>query len=178
MDSLHWLVLIFQIISTLAVIQTKFPGFWHNCLFPKNILVNRSTKTKPNCYKVNSLKFMVLYWPNVKNYRFLSGIRGIENDQILQEGAQSNITHLPNRYSDMHLFLNCMTLIIRKSRWGLIHAHRSNMPTEVIQFIETVPLKYRHPLRYRSQHTEEYILPTDVLKDPFFECLITPFNKN
>ena len=40
----HWKIFFFQIISTLAVIQSKFPSFRHNDLKANNILVHKTKK--------------------------------------------------------------------------------------------------------------------------------------
>ena len=47
---IHWKVFLFQIISTLAVIQSKFPSFRHNDLKANNILVHKDKESKKNLY--------------------------------------------------------------------------------------------------------------------------------
>ena len=46
LDLLHWKVIIFQILFTLAVIQKKYPGFRHNDLKANNILLQVFPKPK------------------------------------------------------------------------------------------------------------------------------------
>ena len=54
----EWRVLIFQILSALAVIQNKYPGFRHNDLKANNLLVNEIGTTHNNSkfqYKITSI---------------------------------------------------------------------------------------------------------------------------
>ena len=62
---IHWKVFLFQIISTLAVIQSKFPSFRHNDLKANNILVHKDKESKKNVvfrYTVNNRKYVI---PNI-----------------------------------------------------------------------------------------------------------------
>ena len=40
-EPIHWKVIFFQIISTLAVIQSKYPSFRHNDLKANNVLIHK-----------------------------------------------------------------------------------------------------------------------------------------
>jgi len=57
---IHWQCLFFQIISTLAVIQSKYPSFRHNDLKANNILISKiDTSNKKLLYKVNKKEYIL-----------------------------------------------------------------------------------------------------------------------
>ena len=57
---IHWKVFFFQVISVLAVIQSKFPAFRHNDLKANNILVHKIKQRKTLfSYTVNKSKYIV-----------------------------------------------------------------------------------------------------------------------
>jgi hypothetical protein len=61
----EWRIIFFQIISTLAIIQTKYPNFRHNDLKANNILVYNleiTDNTKYFIYNINGIRYMV---PNI-----------------------------------------------------------------------------------------------------------------
>ena len=57
-----WRVILFQILSVLAVIQAKYPGFRHNDLKANNLLIhsiesrNKNNKFK---YKINGQTYII-----------------------------------------------------------------------------------------------------------------------
>src|SRR5438552_10838642 len=67
---LHWKVIFFQLISTLAVIQSKFPAFRHNDLKANNILVTKVNKNVENyqykvvgdLYNVQNIGYQIKIW--------------------------------------------------------------------------------------------------------------------
>ena len=55
-----WQCLFFQIISTLAVIQSKYPSFRHNDLKANNILISKTdVYNKKLLYKVNKKEYIL-----------------------------------------------------------------------------------------------------------------------
>jgi hypothetical protein len=172
---IHWKVFFFQIISTLAVIQSKYPSFRHNDMKANNILVHKiSTMDSQFKYTVQQC---VYYVPNigyhVKLWDFdFACIDGkIENSKVNSEWARSiNITKNENKYYDMHYFFN--TLI--KPGFFPEFMTDPEIPREAKDFVNRiVPKKFQKGKNIhkkgRLQVNVEYMIPDMVLKtDPFF----------
>lgn len=173
---IHWRVFFFQIISTLAVIQSKFPGFRHNDLKANNILVTKVPKKDGSLsiYKVNSYEYIV---PNIGyqvkfwdfDFACIPGI--IDNTKVASEWTkQINVIPEKNRYYDMHYFFNTF---IKKGFFSQF-IEEDCIPQEAKDFVNRiVPKKFQEGKyvhkRGRILIKDEYILPDDVLKkDPFF----------
>lgn len=175
---LHWKVFFFQIISVLAVIQSKFPGFRHNDYKGNNILVHRiENRCKKFSYTVCKYKYRV---PNIgyviKMWDFdFASIPGIvENAKVTAPWTDRiNVKPVQNRYYDIHYFFN--SLITPGFFPELMKD--PTISNEVKQFVNRiVPEKYRHTNtnfiaeRGRILVNDEYIIPDEILRtDPFFE---------
>ncbi len=173
---IHWKVFFFQIISALAVIQSKFPGFRHNDLKANNILVNKIDKSvEVFSYLVSYQKY---YVPNISyqiklwdfDFACIPGV--VENSKVSSEWTKAiNVTPTKNRYYDVHYFFNTL---IRKGFFPQV-IEDSSVPQEVKDFIyRVVPQKYREGKnvhkRGRILVNDEYLIPDEILKtDPFFE---------
>lgn len=176
MTLVHWKVLFYQIFSTLAIIQEKYPSFRHNDLKANNILVNLiSTKNKGILkYHLKNLYFIV---PNVgfsiKIWDFdFACIPGVaDNAKVSAKWTKEiNVRPSKNRYYDIHYFFNTLT---KKAFFPKIMTSE-HVPQEVKDFIRRiVPEKYVSG-RYvaekgRILKDDEYVIPIDVLnKDDFF----------
>lgn len=172
----HWKVLFFQLISTLAVIQSKFPTFRHNDLKANNILIHEiNSKGSKFSYIVNKKKYIV---PNmgyiVKLWDFdFSCIPGIVNNAKVSAKwtDEINVKPVQNRYYDMHYFFN--TLI--KRGFFPQFMEDNSIPQEAKDFVNRiVPLKLQTgdlvTKRGRIVNDIEYLLPVNVLEtDKFFE---------
>lgn len=173
-----WKVIFFQIIATLAVIQSKYPSFRHNDLKANNILIHKiTTNTDYFSYKILRLKYCV---PNIgyqiKLWDFdFSCIPGIiDNAKVCADWTTHiNVNPEQNRYYDLHYFFN--TLIKRGFLPQILEDEC--ISSEVKDFIDRVlPLKFRMNYKYvhkrgRILINNEFITPNDILKnDPFFEC--------
>jgi len=176
---IHWKVFLFQIISTLAVIQSKFPSFRHNDLKANNILVHKD-KNKHNIvfrYTVNNRKYII---PNIgyqiKLWDFdFACIPNIVDNKKVNAKWTTNINVIPekNRYYDIHYFFNTL---IKKGFFPQFNKSKA-IPKEVRQFVyRIVPLKYRKEKkgviaeRGRILIDLEYTTPNKILKhDVFFE---------
>ena len=112
---MHWKVFFFQIISVLAVIQSKYPEFRHNDFKANNILVQKITQNKGTLfsYTVNRQKYQI---PNI-GYRIkiwdfdFACIPGIvDNAKVSSTWANNtcNVKPEKNRYYDMHYFFNTL----------------------------------------------------------------------
>ena len=172
---IHWKVILFQIISTLAVIQSKFPSFRHNDLKANNILVHKlSIKNPKFSYRVMGMNFVV---PNI-GYQIklcdfdFACIPGIVDNSKVDAEWTSNINVEPeqNRYYDIHFFFNTL---IRKGFFPEFLTD-SVVPQEVKDFVDRVlpekfrSSKYTHK-RGRLLSKMEYKIPYEILKtDDFF----------
>ena len=180
-----WRVILFQIISVLAVIQAKYPGFRHNDLKANNVLIqniearNKNNKFK---YKINGNIYIV---PNIgiqiKIWDFdFSCIEGIvDNTKVNADWTDKiNISATRNKYYDIHYFLNTLT------RKGFIPDFWDipEIPKQVKEFFgRIVPEKFREgdnvAERGRLLVDDEYITPNEILiNDPFFSKL-KPINE-
>jgi hypothetical protein len=177
---IHWKVFLFQIISTLAVIQSKFPSFRHNDLKANNILVHKDKNNKKNVvfrYTVNNRKYVI---PNIgyqiKLWDFdFACIPGIVDNKKVNAKWTNEINVIPkkNRYYDVHYFFNTL---IKKGFFPQFNKSKS-IPPEVREFVyRIVPEKYRNPKkgviadRGRILLDIEYTTPNKILKhDTFFE---------
>jgi serine/threonine protein kinase len=174
----EWRVILFQLISCLAVIHKKFPSFRHNDMKANNILLqisnNKSDNTKYR-YKVNGVEYMV---PNIGiqvklwdfDFACIPGI--VDNAKVDAEWTTKiNIKSKMNRYYDIHYFFNTLT------KKGFIDHfwEIDEIPQKVKDFIRrVVPEKYSEgemvSERGRILVNDEYTTPDEIIKlDPFFK---------
>lgn len=173
---IHWRVFFFQILSVLAVIQSKFPSFRHNDLKANNILLHKCKKKGTWCkYRIDKDMYII---PNIgykiKLWDFdFACIPGIVNNAKVNAKWTNKINVAPvqNRYYDMHYFFNTL---IRKGFFPQFHK-KEFVDEEVRQFVRRIiPLKYRKgdsvDKRGRILVNTEYTTPNKILRtDPFFE---------
>lgn len=176
----EWRVILFQIISALAVIQAKYPGFRHNDLKANNILIqkiagrNKNNKFK---YKINNSVYIL---PNIGvqiklwDFDFACIAGTVENTKVNAEWTDKiNVNSEKNRYYDIHYFLNTL---VRKGFfpefWDI-----PEISKQVKDFFKRIiPPQYKDgpnvAERGRLLVNDEYITPDQILKtDPFFERL-------
>lgn len=111
----QWRVIFFQIISTLAVIQGKYPSFRHNDLKLNNILIQNIDTThsdRPFIYTVDEQTF---YVPNIGmrckiwdfDFACIPGI--VENSKVNALWTNDiNVNPESHPYYDLHYFFNTM----------------------------------------------------------------------
>jgi serine/threonine protein kinase len=111
----EWRVMFFQILSVLAIIQTKYPTFRHNDLKANNILIQKiQQKSKFNTYKytINNNEYFV---PNTGvrcklwdfDFACIPGI--VENSKVNSDWTDKiNVKPVQNRYYDLHYFLELL----------------------------------------------------------------------
>lgn len=174
----YWKVIFFQLLSVLAVIQTKYPGFRHNDLKANNILVHKITSKKHSfeyriantVYKVPNIGYHIKIWDF--DFACIPGI--IDNKKVEANWTNEiNVSPVENKYYDTHYFFN--TLISENFCKDIIFG--DSVDQEVRNFIfRVVPEKYRKTdtqfihKRGRILVTDEYLTPVNILKnDPFFE---------
>jgi hypothetical protein len=186
--------LIFQVIHTLAVLQTQYPGFRHNNLLLKNIVIY--LKKKNNQYNIynnfNKKSNEKFYIPNIG---FDIKITNFENTIIPVQGRFSSDTHVglfninnpnikfadqPNSYYDIYTFLNDFIHIVKKELEDEAKCNR-----ETIEFLnKIIPPHLRYDkINTSTDSTKEsvkivnnkfnknynIISPIDLLNDPYFD---------
>nr|WBF70773.1 hypothetical protein [Megavirus caiporensis] len=183
-----WVIIIFQILFTLALVHDKYPAFRHNDMKANNILVQITDikRFKPNhCYRYN-LGRTVFIIPNidlqVKIWDFdFSCIKNlVENNKVNSDWTNKmNITNNPNRYYDMHYFFN--TLI---SKRFFPQFYEGGAPDEIVDFVHRIiPTKYRNGSPHvnkkgRIQIDTEFTTPYRVImEDPLFNKYRNKINK-
>ena len=174
----HWKVIFFQLISTLAVIQSKFPTFRHNDLKANNILVtkiNRNVekykyKVVGDLYYVPNIGYQIKIWDF--DFACIPGI--VDNKKVMISNSWSrgiNVGPTQNRYYDLHYFFN--TLIKKGFFPQLLTDFR--VPQEVKDFVlSIVPVEHQSGDSVskggRILHNIEYTTPVEVLRNnPYFE---------
>lgn len=174
--TLHWKVIFFQIISVIAVIQSKFPGFRHNDLKANNVLIHKiSQRGTIFSYTVCKKKY---YVPNigyqVKLWDFdFAAIPGIvENAKVNATWTNEiNVKPEQNRYYDIHYFFNTL---IKKGFFPEL-LKDPEISKEIKDFVyRVVPKKFQYgeyvTQRGRIMINDEYLIPNDILMtDPLFE---------
>lgn len=172
---LTWKVFFFQIISVLAVIQSKFPDFRHNDLKANNILVHKTSSTCIKMsyrvckkkYRVPNIGYVIKLWDF--DFACIPGI--VDNSKVDAEWTnQINVKPVRNKYYDVHYFFN--TLIKKGFFPGLVSGN--NVFPEIKDFIDRIlPPKFRDgkyvTKKGRILMNKEYITPEKILAtDPFF----------
>jgi len=175
----HWRSIFFQLLSVLAVIQNKYPGFRHNDLKANNLLV-QTVPVNKKCYKfqyrINGQTYIV---PNIGfqlklwdfDFACIPGIIG--NSKVNAKWTDKiNIKPVKNRYYDVHYFFNTLT------RKGFFNEFWTSdlVPKKIKEFVKRiVPDKYR--LRNISERgrlllDDEFITPDEILKtDKLFKIM-------
>jgi hypothetical protein len=177
----QWRCLIFQILSVLAVIQNKYPGFRHNDMKANNILINKIPTDKSNTkfqYKINGQMYIV---PNIGiqiklwdfDFACIPGI--VDNSKVEAEWTDRiNIKPEQNRYYDVHYFFNTLT----KKGFFPEFWTDEEVPEKIREFVKRViPDKYSKEGKYVSERgrilvNEEFMTPDWILKnDPLFNVM-------
>jgi serine/threonine protein kinase len=144
----HWKSIFFQILSVLATIQEKYPGFRHNDLKANNILVHKIPMSRAliyrignNKYRIENMGYQIKLWDF--DFACIPGV--VDNKKVeLRWTKKINATPAPNRYYDIHYFFN--TLI----RGGFCPEIMTSdqVPQEVKDFINRIlPKKYQNDAR-------------------------------
>lgn len=179
----HWKVFFFQILSVLAVIQSKYPSFRHNDMKANNILVHK----QPGCGKSKALYVVcgkqylipsIGYQIKLCDFDFACIQGVVDNIKVREEWTRElHITTDKNQYYDIHYFFNSLTKrgFVEEINKDLVH-----VPNEVREFINRVVPKKYHSITYQDKNgttkfnhrltcNDEYTTPQVLLEnDPFF----------
>lgn len=171
---IHWKIFFFQLLSVLAVIQSRFPSFRHNDLKANNILLHKTKKICRNSYIINKKQYitppfnlLLKMW----DFDFACIPGYVDNIKVHENWTKEiNITTKQNRYYDIHFFFTTLQmffpLITNPNYSGL----------ETVNFINDVVPEY-----YKSNKTTatekgrllidvEYTTPLKLLEThPYFE---------
>lgn len=172
----HWKAIFFQVLSVLAVIQSRYPTFRHNDMKANNILVHKITKQTEiftyrvaRCeYKVPNIGYQIKLW----DFDFACIPNIVDNKKVESDWTKDiGVTPTQNRYYDVHYFFN--TLIKR----GFCEEVMTSdiVPQEVKDFINrVVPKKYQRcdtdyiHKKGRLLINDEYITADEILKNDYF----------
>ena len=176
----EWRVIIFQILSVLAIIHAKYPSFRHNDMKANNILVHSINKSNDNnkfMYKINGQKYII---PNIGiqvklwdfDFACIPGI--VDNSKVEAEWTDKiNVKPIQHRYYDIHYFFNTLT----KKGFFPEFWTDENISEKVKSFVKRIlPEKYVKGKnvtdRGRLLSNDEYLTPDYILKnDPFFNLM-------
>lgn len=188
MNLKDWRTLIFQLVSVLAVIHNKYPGFRHNDLKANNILVQKIDSRKKNnyfLYKLNlgnqKYEFLV---PNIGiqiklwdfDFACIPGI--VDNSKVASDWTDKiNVKPKQNRYYDLHYFFNTLTKKgFFPEFWEVKEIHHSikefvkSIIPDMYSKINSDEKKQFVSDRGRILTDEEYTTPERLLKEhPFFD---------
>lgn len=197
---MHWKVFFFQIISTLAVIQSKFEDFRHNDLKANNILIHKISRSKPRFtytvlrkkYVIPNLGYSIKLW----DFDFACIPDVIKNVKVeLPWTKPINVSPKRHQYYDIHYFFNTLAFT------GFFPRFMSSnyIHNDVKEFVKrVVPEQYRSklcthklpptkkdekeeqcPICHNVVHSkgrllvgDEYTTPAELLSDPFFKCFV------
>lgn len=173
---IEWKVIFFQLISVLAVIQLRFPGFRHNDLKANNVLVQEvPTREEQNWiqyhiqkqyYIVNNTGIVLKLW----DFDFACIPNLVVNSKVDAKWTNDiNVKSKKNQYYDLHFFFNTLRRYVSSLK------KEKYTPKEVIEFIDRiVPNKYRKK-KVLSENgrllvDDEHTTPIKVIEtDEFFE---------
>lgn len=170
---IDWKIFFFQLLSVLAIIQSKFSSFRHNDLKANNILINVDEPVARN-YIVNRKLYILPetnYSVKLCDFDFACIPGYVDNIKVTEKWTRDmNITIKENCYYDIHYFFN--TLIHNGFFPEILNP--KIVPIEVGEFINrVVPPKYRkEPFvnkKGRLIKDIQYVTPLYVLEnDDFF----------
>ena len=177
MDLKEWRVMLFQLLSVLAVIQKRYPGFRHNDLKANNVLIHKMDETINGNFFTYQIDNVTFYVPNIGyqiklwdfDFACISGIA--ENSKVNSEWTNKiNISNRQNRYYDICFFM------VSLQKPGFLHHFRNSkdVPDTVIDFFDSIvpPSLLNSELineRGRLLCDLEYTTPVEILlTHPFF----------
>ena len=188
----EWRVIFFQVISTIAIIQSKYPSFRHNDLKLNNILIQNINVGRGDGTFVYTVNEQTYYVPNTGkrckiwdfDFACIPGI--VENAKVDASWTDGiNVKSEAHQFYDIHYFFNTM---ISPGFISDFFGRNSDclplVPDEVTEFVKRViPTKLRTGSKYISKKGRLlisymelqnirglfYKTPLEILEqDPFF----------
>jgi serine/threonine protein kinase len=188
----EWRVIFFQVISSIAVIQSRYPNFRHNDLKANNIILQILEETDEDATFVNVIDNVSFYIPNIGircklcdfDFSCIPGI--VENKKVDAPWASTklNVKAEEHRYYDIHYFFNTMVCEqFLPNFFGHDGLGNPLIPDEVTEFItRVIPSQLRSgkfvskggrlmlsQSKLEKMRHLHYKTPMDILiNDPFF----------
>jgi serine/threonine protein kinase len=170
---IHWKVFFFQLISTLAVIQSKFPDFRHNDLKANNILIHKISRDKPRFtytilrkkYSIPNIGYSIKLWDF--DFANIPGI--VDNAKVSLDWTKPiNVTPAKHQYYDIHYFFNTLAFTGFFPKFMTSeHIHK-----DVKEFVKRIiPAKYRSKLCIHKS-TQSQSNPPGTKKQKEEQCKI------
>lgn len=153
--------LIFQVLYTLAALQSRYTGFRHNDLSTNNVLVRRCTPRLRATYVVGSESYNVStqFKTALSDYDFAHIPKKMENERVTS-GRYPGMTTDANKSYDVHFFLKSVQKCILK---------KSSSAPKTRAFLRKLALRRKDRLSVEIPNLD----PLVVLRDPFFQPLKT-----
>lgn len=196
----EWRVIFFQILSVLAVIQTKYPSFRHNDLKANNILLQKiNVSDKNNIYKyhINNIDY---YVPNIGirvklwDFDFASIKDVVHNSKVDADWTNKiNVKSEAHPYYDVHYFFNTLTnKNFINNFFGSDSSGKPNVPKEVQDFIKrVVPDELKHGSnvtergrlllsfdKIKKMPELKYKTPDEIIRNDIFFKKMRPTNSH
>ena len=161
----YWDILLFQLVYTLTIIQTKYPSFRHNDLHLKNILVQKTNSHHSENYLyhlklhgqelhyiIPDIGFQIRFW----DYDW-SSIHGLVDNRK----AISKDRHLQNRTFDLFTSVYLLEKLYEKTMTGKMNSEHLSFFTDVKKGIteKEMGLKKKHLLCVN----QEFEIPENIL---------------
>lgn len=98
MEFVHWKVFLFQIVSVLNVIISKYPTFIHGCFCCRNILVQKNSPSCITSYKINNKIYKV---PNFGYYLKINDFDAVNFTGILENLKQTHNSDIKSLFLEL-----------------------------------------------------------------------------
>lgn len=160
-SSKQWMQILFQVFYTLHALQTIYPGFRHNDLGLRNIMIEHLKHGKVLTYKIGNIVYQLT------NVRHMVKVIDFGMSTIVEEPSQID------SYYDIHTILADIHALARTSRIQLPEA----VMNLIKQIISVSATKIKIKINREKDRVRACSTPLDVLNNEFFNQFIIP-NQN
>jgi serine/threonine protein kinase len=154
--------IIFQVVYTLAALQSRYPGFRHNDLSTNNVLVRQERVRKTWAYAVPAVDtFRPTFSARValSDYDFAVVPSRLDNERV--SDGHFSVDSSPNTSYDSHFFLKSVAKCI---------AIAGSKAPQTRRFLKSLGLRRRDRLT-RATEPMPALEPTTLLRHPYFAKL-------